>query len=198
MNFFTQESNKQRLPSYNSSNMYFRSILKEQYTENNLILFIWMINHSCQLFINKHEQFLLIANKEVRCDARVGSWQKHSHTHKRTHIAMLLPGLPGRETGPKSCTFPPFRWCSPTLQPRRPRHAQQTSPTTRSGRHATFIMFPRSNFDGSTPAESSVHWKDNRLATSASFALKILTNVWSFNYLNKSWCRGRNLTWMEI
>lgn len=39
--------------------------------------------------------------------------------------------------------------CSPTLRPRRPRHAQQTSPTTRSGRHAAFIMFPRSSFDGS-------------------------------------------------
>lgn len=36
-----------------------------------------------------------------------------------------------------------------SVRPRRPRHAQQTSPTARSGRHAAFIMFPRSSFDGS-------------------------------------------------
>ena len=49
--------------------------------------------------------------------------------------------------------------CSPCFsfysRPRRPRHAQQTSPTVRSGRHAAFIMFPRSSFDGSTPEEAS-------------------------------------------
>ena len=39
-----------------------------------------------------------------------------------------------------------FSFCS---RPRRPRHAQQTSPTVRSGRHAAFVMFPRSSFDGS-------------------------------------------------
>lgn len=69
---------------------------------------------------------------------------------------MLLPDLLGRETGSESCTFPPsllpsFIRCSPSQQPRR--HAQQTSSTTRSGRHAAFIMFPRSSFDGTTPTE---------------------------------------------
>lgn len=68
---------------------------------------------------------------------------------------MLLPDLLGRETGPRELHLPLpllFVDVSPTLQPRRPRHAQQTSPTTRNGRHAAFIMFPRSSFDGSAAA----------------------------------------------
>lgn len=84
----------------------------------------------------------------------------HGRTHKRDiRIAMLLPGLPGRETGPRELHLPFLPLPTDVRQPcdpRRPRHAQQTSPTTRSGRHAAFIMFPRSSFDGSTPAEPRV------------------------------------------
>lgn len=80
----------------------------------------------------------------------------HTHTYSdiyasRCYCWAFLEG----KRGPESCTFPSlpfpsFSRRSPTLRPaRRPRHAQQTSPTTRSGRHAAFIMFPRSSFDGS-------------------------------------------------
>ena len=58
-------------------------------------------------------------------------------------------------------------------RPRRPRHAQQTSPTVRSGRHAAFVMFPRSSFDGSPlsrrPAHRGVESKDNGDHSSAPF-----------------------------
>lgn len=88
----------------------------------------------------------------------VGKKNVHGRAHtggvyaSRCYCRAFLEG----KRGPESCTFPSFLRPPDVLQPcdpRRPRHAQQTSPTTRSGRHAAFIMFPRSSFDGSTPAE---------------------------------------------
>lgn len=94
----------------------------------------------------------------------VGKNVSRAHTRailaSRCYCRAFLEGKPG----PRELHLPsrplPAGVHQPCV-PRRPRHAQQTSPTTRSGRHAAFIMFPRSSFDGSTPAEPRVEWKDN-------------------------------------
>lgn len=108
---------------------------------------------------------MLIANKRARRDARVVSKNVHGHTHRRyTHPRCYCRAFLEGKRGPEELHlpfFPPPADARQPCDPRRPRHAQQTSPTTRSGRHAAFIMFPRSSFDGSTPAEPRVEWKDN-------------------------------------
>ena len=120
-----------------------------------------------------------------------GGWQKRSSYEyaSRYIYILLLPNLPGRETTRYiylSLSLSVSLFLSPSLphcsllagfsfysRPRRPRHAQQTSPTVRSGRHAAFVMFPRSSFDGSPlsrrPAHRGVESKDNGDHSSAPF-----------------------------
>lgn len=82
----------------------------------------------------------------------------YTHVRRRAHISRCVlycrTFLEGKRGPLRAAPSLALALASPVdpLAHAGPRHAQQTSPTTR---HAAFIMFPRSSFDGSTAAAAA-------------------------------------------